>query len=519
MDENRGNEEVVTNPDGENIEDVENGSGEENEETVDEKTKKGKNVIIVDENALIKLASNGLVICIKYNFLRSHIPKYKDYSDEQIRGILLECSQDDLHEVFAVGIKDFDEKLVKILGKAENKYNAEQERLKEEALKKSQEPEDKKDRRWLFIPFVIVIGMSAIAMSRCTYNPNPNPIESQEPEEDPSKKEEPEDEDLADTVTQVVTNTFTIYSPDSSTQFEKAVTDYGNQETASTDRKNRTISDGQEEWEREGQALEDYDENYENIEELKELIEILKSDTATLEEKKEALRKMLDPAIDVSENFDSEQMDEMVQNAIEKSQEIPDEKTEKEVQLALEMQQSYEEQKRCQDSNVRVLMYLQYLEENGYNIGDVEVKVDERGTLTIAITSSRTVDKSEQDVGSKSFQEYSEALDEYLGADPDHDIRDFNSYLKGKEKITPESPKVKTAEKSGFSDEDYKAMLEKSDPERVLKATDKLIAAMKSGKYYTFVNMDSDEMRLYIAPPNTSDSYADPTNEEGDVSR
>jgi hypothetical protein len=212
-------------------------------------------------------------------------------------------------------------------------------------------------------------------------------------------------------------------------------------------------------------------------------------------------------------------MDEMVQNAIEKSQESPDEKTEKEVQLALEMQQSYEEQKRCQESNVRVLMYLQYLEENGYDIGDVEVKVDERGTLTIAITSSRIVDKDVQDIGSKSFKEYSNALDEYLGANQDHDIRKFNNYLRGEEKITSESPKVNSAEKSGFSIEDYEAMLENRDPERVLKATDKLIAAMKSGKYYTIVNMDSDEMRLYITPPNTSDSYADPTNEEGDESR
>ena len=111
------------------------------------------------------------------------------------------------------------------------------------------------------------------------------------------------------------------------------------------------------------------------------------------------------------------------------------------------------------------------LEENGYDIGEIEVKENERGDLTITIISSRTVDKAEKDVGSKSFEEYSEALDEYLGADPDHDIRDFNSYLKGKEKITPESPKVKTAEKSGFSSEDYEAMLEKSDPEKLFFPT------------------------------------------------
>jgi hypothetical protein len=493
----------------------ENGSSEEFEETADGKVKKIKNAIIPDKNALIKPTSNGIAIIVNYDFIKRHIPRYKDYSNEQMRGILSKCTQDELHEVFAAGIRAYvEEKIIVSLERAEERYIEEQE-----ALKKAQESDDKKDRRWLFIPLVIVLGASAFTMYQCTYNPNPNPIESQGPEEDPSKKEETEDEDLADTVTQVVTDTFTIYSPDSSTQFEKAVTDYGNQENASTDRKNSTISDGQEEWDKEGQALEDYDENYKNIEKLKELIEILKSDTATLEEKKEALRKMLDPAIDVSENFDSEQMDEMVQNAIEKSQESPDEKTEKEVQLALEMQQSYEEQKRCQESNVRVLMYLQYLEENGYDIGDVEVKVDERGTLTIAITSSRIVDKDVQDIGSKSFKEYSNALDEYLGANQDHDIRKFNNYLRGEEKITSESPKVNSAEKSGFSIEDYEAMLENRDPERVLKATDKLIAAMKSGKYYTIVNMDSDEMRLYITPPNTSDSYADPTNEEGDESR
>ena len=522
MDENRENEEVVTNPEGENIEKAETGSNEENEETVNEKTKKEKNVIIVDENALIKPSDNGLLICIKYNFVRSHIPKYKDYSDEQIRGILLECSQDELHEVFAAGIKAVaEERLVEILDKAETEYNAEQERLKEEALKKAQEPEDKKDRGWLFIPLVIMLGWGTLTLSQCSYNPYPTPIESVMPEddEDPSQKEEPEDGDLADTVTQFQNETFTIYSPDNSTQYEKAVTDYGNQEAASTDRKNGKISDGQEEWDRENEAMEDYDENRENIDELKELIEILKSDTATIEEKKEALRKMLEPSIEVSDNFDSEQMDEMVQEAIEKSKESPDEITEDEVQIALEMQESYEEQKRCQESNVRVLMYLQYLEENGYDIGDIDVKVDERGTLTITISSSRTVDKSEQDVGSKSFKEYSEALDEYLGADPDHDIRDFNSYLKGEEKIKSESPKVNTAEKGGFSDEDYKAMLEKSDPEKVLKATDKLIAAMKSGKYYTFLNMDQDEMRIFISPPSTEDSFTNPQNEEGDVSR
>ena len=518
MDENRENEEVVTNPEGEKVENIETGSSENNKETVDEKTKKE---IIVDEDAIIKPTSNGVEICIRYDFIRKHIPKFTDYSDKQIRGILVECSQDELYEVFAAGIKaNIEEKLVEILDKAENKYNAEQERLKEEALKKAQEQKEKKRGR-LVIPLVIVIGGIALTISQCTYNPNPNPIESVMPEEDedPSQKEEPEDGDLADTVTQFQNETFTIYSPDNSTQYEKAVTDYGNQEAASTDRKNGKISDGQEEWDRENEAMEDYDENRENIDELKELIDILKSDTATLEEKKEALRKMLDPSIEVSENFNSEQMDEMVQEAIEKSQENPDEKTEDEVQIALEMQESYEEQKRCQESNVRVLMYLQYLEENGYDIGDIDVKVDERGTLTITISSSRTVDKSEQDVGSKSFKEYSEALDEYLGTDPDHDIRDFNSYLKGEEKIKSESPKVNTAEKGGFSDEDYKAMLEKSDPEKVLKATDKLIAAMKSGKDYTSVNMDQEEFRMYIASPNASDSFTNPQNEEGDVSR
>ena len=529
MVDNKENEEVVTNPDGEKKETVVTNSDEENKEEVSEKTVKTK-VIIVQEDALIKPTDSGVEIRITYDFIREYLDKYKDYSDKQIKGILSQCSQDDLHEVFAAGIKALvEEKIVKVLEEAEEKYTKEEIR-KAEAAQKAKEDKDK--RRWFVIPVVLFLGVATFITKCGGDHKDPNPIVSEQTPED--KEEEKVDDDLPDTVTQVKSDTFTIYKPDDSTQFEKAVTDYGNQESASNDRKEGTISDGQDEWDRENEAMENYDKNQENIEALEECLEILKCDTATIEEKKEALRKMTDPSLEVKDSFDSNQMEDMVQEAIKQSQENPDGITDQEIQVALEMQEEYETQKRCQESNVRVLMYLHYLEENGYEIGDIEVEENERGDLTIFIISNRTVDKSEANTESKSFDEYSEALDEFLGANPDHDIRDFNSYLKGEEKNTPESPKLNTtksneytdeekiesesselntSESAVFTDEDYEAMLEKSDPEKVKKATDKLIDAMKNKeKFYTTTELGEKDMSLTITPKN-------PTNREGDLYR
>ena len=531
MDENEENKADLTNP------------AENNTEQVTKEVIKTK-AILVDENSIIKPTQNGVVMVINYDLVRKVHPEYESYSNEELKGILSQCSQDELHEIFAAGVKVITElELIKVLGPAETRYRedevrkAEEEKRKEELrkareaeedeserrLKEAEEKEKNRKRKWAFIPIPLIIVVGGLTLASCPVK-DPYPVQTEESEKDEEPVIEDEtldDEDIEKTITEVKHTSFTIYYPDDSTQLEKAVTDYGNQESASNDRKQGTTSDGQDEWDRENKAMEEYDDNQKNIDELKELMDILKSNSTTLEEKEEALRKMLEPSIEVSDSYDSEQMDEMVQNAIKQSQESPDEITEQEVQVALEMQEAYEKQKRCQESNVKVLMYLQYLEENGYEIGDIEVSENERGDLIVSITAKRTVDKSKQNVGSKSFEEYSEALDEYLGADPDHDIRDFNSYLQGEEERNVESLKL-SEEKSGkFSREEYEKMVATRNPIKVLEATDMLIEAMKDQKSYTTtIQLGDEDTTVTVMPKNQANSGEEPINdEEGDVSR
>lgn len=534
MDENKEKEEGSTNPNGDN-------TNQNTKEVVERKA------IWVDEGSIIKPTPSGVAMILKYDFIREVRPEYKKFSNEELRGILSQCSQEELHKIFAAGIKNIAEaELIKVLGPAEKRHREAVQRKAEEAKKleelrkaraaeeaefdkmveetRKAEEEKNERKKWYFLPLIVVL--SGITISSCPVkDPYPlQPNDSEKEEESTAVREEEDnqkdDEDIEETVTQVKHDSFTIYKPDDSTQFEKAVTDYGNQESASNDRRSGNISDGQDEWDREQEAMENYDKNKENIAELEKCIEILKSDTATVEEKREALRKMTEPSREVSESFDSEEMDRLVQEAIEQSQTNPDDITEQETQVALGMQEAYETQKRCQESNVRVLMYLEYLEENGYEIGDIEVKENDRGDLTLSITASRTVDKSKAEAGAKSFDEYSEALDEYLESNPENDMKDFNNYLKEEENTISESSKGEIAKSGVFSKEEYEDMIATRDPIKVLEATDKLIAAMKDQKNYTTTTeLGNEDISLTISQKNHANLSVEPTDEKGDESR
>ena len=533
MDENKEKEEGSTNPNGDN-------TSQNKKEVVKSKA------ILVDEGSIIKPTPSGVAMVLKYDFIREVRPEYKKYSNEELRGILSQCSQEELHKIFASGIKNIvEEELIKVLAPAEKKHREAVQRKAEEAKKieewrkaraaeeaefdkiveeaRKAEEEKNKRKKWFIIPLIVILG--GITLSSCPVkDPYPLQPDDLEKEESTDIKEEEDnqkdDEDIEETVTQVKHDSFTIYKPDDSTQLKKAVTDYRNQESASNDRRKGNISDGQDEWDREQEAMENYDKNKENIAELEECIEILKSDTATVEEKREALRKMREPSREVSESFDSEEMQGVVQEAIEQSQINPDEITAQETQIALEMQEAYETQKRCQESNVKVLMYIEYLEENGYEIGDIEVKENDRGDLTVSVTSSRTIDKSKANTGTKSFDEYLEALDEYLESDPEHDMKDFNNYLQEEENTIAESSKVETAKSGVFSKEEYEEMIATRDPIKVLEATDKLIAAMKDQKNYTTTTeLGNEDISLTISQKNHANLSVKPTGEKGDESR
>ena len=165
-------------------------------------------------------------------------------------------------------------------------------------------------------------------------------------------------------------------------------------------------------------------------------------------------------------------------------------------------------------------MYIEYLEENGYEIGDIEVKENDRGDLTVSVTSSRTIDKSKANTGTKSFDEYLEALDEYLESDPEHDMKDFNNYLQEEENTIAESSKVETAKSGVFSKEEYEEMIATRDPIKVLEATDKLIAAMKDQKNYTTTTeLGNEDISLTISQKNHANLSVKPTGEKGDESR
>ncbi len=238
-------------------------------------------------------------------------------------------------------------------------------------------------------------------------------------------KEEPDGDRI---VTQRRSYEFILYRPNDSTQYEKANTDYRDQEAESYARTGSSEMDTSYLEDAENLALENFAENQEAIEKMNDGIAILQSSTANNNEKMDALSDMGGPAITIAQNYDSSKMAGITEEAVSQSQKHPDEVTTQEVQNAENLEDEYAVQKEFQDSNVSSLLYIQYLKDNGFEITSINVEEPNlRGDMAVSINVSRDVEQSKSEVGVVSPKDFQKALEQYIenGGNPNDFLKQF----------------------------------------------------------------------------------------------
>ena len=463
----------------------------------EEKGKKVK-VLKIEEDSLIKPLDNGTSIVIKYDFVRNHIPELQGKTDEEVKGILRELPQKELEEIFAGGmyqeVKETTEKIIpgaivsfekrkaeeekarreaeeKARQEAEERARKEAENKKELEEKQKKEEEKNRKRRLLVVPIFLFVGsLSLSGLLRGCHNDRSYRDETTE---ETTEKKGDTDKTDDEEITQSQYLEFTLYKPDDSTQNEKANVDYGNQESESNHRKEGSSTNGDKEWEMEKQALQNYSENQKNIEEMEKYRQIILSDTATDEEKMDAFNKMLDLAHKIADSFDSERMEEETDYAVKESRAHPDEITEQEVENAKRLLEEYKTQEQCQKENEDILMYIQYLRDNGYDISGIETTQNTRGDIGIKLVCERTIQQSKANPGSKSFEEFKQELDEHV--DSGKDKRSFLEEFEAEEAESDLSETIELTDGAtiSYKIQDYKRLASSRNPKNVQNETKK----------------------------------------------
>ena len=393
--------------------------------------------IRVDGKSVIKPLKDGTSIELSYTFIRENIPEFEGKSDEEIHKILGGLSQEELHDIFAGGVyvNCNTDPIARETERLEAEKKAREEALgkaREEARQKDQIENEKqgKKKRWI-IPHVIVLGGLSLAglVRGCSSRSDKDNIPDLPPSDPEVKvmedKEEPDGDRI---VTQRRSYEFILYRPNDSTQYEKANTDYGDQEAESNARTESSEMDTSYLEDAENLALENFAENQEAIEKMNDGIAILQSSTANNNEKMDALSDMGGPAITIAQNYDSSKMAGITEEAVSQSQKHPDEVTTQEVQNAENLEDEYAVQKECQDSNVSSLLYIQYLKDNGFEITSINVEEPNlRGDMAVSINVSRDVEQSKSEVGVVSPEDFQKALEQYIenGGNPNDFLKQF----------------------------------------------------------------------------------------------
>ena len=471
------------------IKDVLDEEPQEDENGDNKSEKKASTVVIVDENSEILFGKGSVLLRVSYDFVRVWLgEEYKNLSNEELMGKLQKLSDVERHELFAAGIKKL------TIEKKEEFLKKFKESTKETETQEpgtpgnnrqiiEEKPQDEpKKKKWWLVP--VVIFLTTISLAGCPKKYPP--LTPSEVVEEVDKETPEEDEKIPQSRSDVIE----LYVPnDGSTSF-KANTDYGNQEMASNDRKGGIISDGQEEYDGEKNVMEKYEANKDKVKFLKECCDILSSDTATLEEKRDTLRNMRDPAIDLADSFDEDEMNQILRWAMQESERYEDSLTEGEEEIAKMQVEEYKLQADLMAHNVRVLFYVDYLEKSGYSITDIKISKNHRGDLTLAIDSDRVVPKSQAETGEKTFDQYEEALAEWKNKNPDKSVIEFNNALVKQEKTFSEkAPALENNSLNNFSKMDFEEVLKDQDPNKVNNAIDDLINELI-------------ELKISIAPGN-----------------
>ena len=484
----------------------------------EEKGKKSK-VLIVDNDAIIKPFENGTNIVIPYDSIRAFIPELQGKDNGEIKGILRELSQEELKEIFAGGMyheakattervipgailgyekrKEEEERARRAAEEGIRKAEEEQKRKLEEQkkeLEEKQKQEENKKRRLLLIPVFLVVGSLSLAgmLKGCHNDRNNNKETTEQTTEEKEDTDKSEDKEI----TQSQYLEFDLYEPNDSVQLEKANVDFGNQESESNYRKEGKTTHGDKEWEAENKAVKNYPENQKNIKEIEKYRQIILRDTASYEEKMEALNKMLKPSYAIEESFDSNRFEEETEYAVKQSQKHPDEKTDIEVENAKNLINEYNKQKNCQKENVEILMYIQYLADQGYDISDFQITQNARKDLKIKMVCEREVEKSKAEIGGTSFEEFKQELDEYTssGKDKKTFLEDFESKeieksTKNTEETEKETIELSNGMRISFGLSDYSSLASSRNSQKVDKAT-------KNFKENIFTRDKNDEGRI-----------------------
>ena len=143
------------------------------------------------------------------------------------------------------------------------------------------------------------------------------------------------------------------------------------------------------------------------------------------------------------------------------------------VNNAKRLLEEYKTQEQCQKENEDILMYIQYLRDNGYDISGIETTQNTRGDIGIKLVCERTIQQSKANPGSKSFEEFKQELDEHV--DSGKDKRSFLEEFEAEEAESDLSETIELTDGAtiSYKIQDYKRLASSRNPKNVQNETKK----------------------------------------------
>ena len=384
--------------------------------------------IVVQGDALQKPLRHGLSITLSYDFVRSFKPEYAGMSDSELKGTLSKMSQEELGDIFAGGVYVMTEATVEKIPAVipvgdpvqgdPGKDEVEEppivapggETVEEKPEDKKTEEQEKKPgnkRKWLallaVIPLVLLLkncGGPDRAVPDGYVPPEPPP---------PGVVEIVEDKDIIDELGEIPP--IVIHNPTDATQEIKALTDLGNQEHESNVRKEGKTTSGGEMAEKEGKAVEGYEENKAHFVAMTELMQKVNDPSVSPQERMTALLEMQEHAQALYGKYDMEEIKGLQDYSTQEIYAHEDSYSGKEENIAADAVSVYEKNMGTQRSNVEALAYFQYLSEFGYDITAMQTEIQVDGDLVISgIQGQRTIKESQSHLKPVSFEEFKQEV-------------------------------------------------------------------------------------------------------------